>query len=241
MRRMLGPRWLGIGAQRSGTDWISRLLVQHPSVDFGTNGKKEQQMLQRVPDGRVTDEEYLELFPDDGILRGDWSPRYMPLMTVPHVAKRVIAEDAPLFVLLRDPVERLGSAMRFAKKKAKKNWTDFNDQSMSRAHQFGHYASALEGWATVFPKDRFVIMTYEEARDDVQAACGVFWKAMGLEPHRLKDPYGRVKPPTEGSIKWELPEGAQEALAAHYLPQVVWLRDRWGVDVQRWRSFASLV
>lgn len=237
---MPGPAWLGIGAQRSGTDWISRLLVQHPTVDFGTNGKKEQSLLQRVPGGRTTIEEYLELFPDDGILRGDWSPRYLPNAAVPHVAKQVMGADAPIFVLLRDPVDRFGSAMRYAKARGNIQ-NDFEERPIIRAHQFGQYGGALEAWASVFSRDRFVIQTYEEVRDDVQAACEVLWKALGVESHRLRHAYGRVKPATEGRIDWQWSEGMREVLVHHYLPQVVWLRDHWGVDVKRWRNFEGLV
>jgi Sulfotransferase domain len=234
-----GLAWLGIGAQRSGTDWISRLLVQHPRVDFGTNGKKEQAYLHLIHDGRGTEQQYLRLFPGDGILRGDWTPRYMPSMIVPAVAQRVVGEDAPIFVLLRDPVERFASAMRYAKR-AQRLKTDYQEPNLLRSHQLGQYASSLEGWATVFSKERFVIRTYEEAREDVEGVCRTFWGALGLEPHRLKDPYGRAKPTTEGT-RWKLPEGAHEALVAHYLPQVVWLRDHWGVDVRRWRNFEGRV
>ena len=46
-----GPAWLGIGAQRSGTTWLTDLLTQHPLVDLGTNGKKEQHLLHKVADG----------------------------------------------------------------------------------------------------------------------------------------------------------------------------------------------
>lgn len=238
--RMSGPSWVGIGAQRCGTDWVSRLLVQHPDVDFGTNGKKEQSALQRIPDGSVTDEEYLALFPDDGIRRGDWSPRYLPSMLVPHVAKRLIRDDAPLLVLLRDPVERFGSAMRHAKNLGKIR-SDYHERPIIRAHQFGQYGSSLEGWASVFGRDRIHVQTYEQAQEDVQRVCDVFWDAMGLKPHRLENAYGRVKAPTEGSVKWEWPEGARETLVQHFLPQVLWVRDHWGVDVKRWRSFEGLV
>ena len=215
------------------------MLVQHPLVDFGTNGKKEQSYLHRIPDGDATEREYLDLFPDDGILRGDWSPRYLPLMIVPAIARRVVKEGAPLFVLLRDPVERLQSAMRYGKRRGLKS--DFHEPPLSRAHQFGQYAGGLEGWATAFPRERFVVLTYEEMRDDVQAGCEILWRALGLDPHPLEDPYRMVKPPTEGAIEWRLPEGTREALVAHYLPQVLWLRDHWGVDVKRWRSFEGLV
>ena len=48
-----GPAWLGIGAQRSGTTWLTDLLVQHPQVALGSNGKKEQHLLHKVADGRL--------------------------------------------------------------------------------------------------------------------------------------------------------------------------------------------
>ena len=231
-----GPSWLGIGAQRSGTDWVSRLLIQHPQVDFGTNGKKEQAYLHIIPEGKLTEEGYLDLFPDDGLLRGEWSPYYMPSMIVPHIAARVTRDDTLIFALLRDPVERLASGMRLAKR-AKRIPTDFHEPWVVRAHQYGQYASSLEGWAVAFPRERFVILTFEEALEDVQKACELFWGAMGLDPHRLADPYRKVKRPTEGTVDWNWPEGTREALIAHYLPQVKWLRDNWGVDVYRWRNF----
>lgn len=237
---MPGPSWIGIGAQRSGTDWISRLLTQHPRVAFGTNGKKEQAILHRIPDGKFTEDEYRALFPDDGILRGDWSPHYMPSMIVPHIAARVVRENAPVLVLLRDPVERLASGMRLAKQ-FKRIPTDFHEPWVARHHQYGQYGSCLEGWATAFSREQFAILTYEEAREDVVAACAFFWEAMGLEPARLHDPYAPWKPSTEGRVEWTWPEGTREALIAHYLPQVEFVRDHWGVDVARWKNFAGLV
>lgn len=235
-----GPSWLGIGAQRSGTEWVSRLLVQHPEAGFGTNGKKEQAYLHKIPNGELTEKGYLDLFPDDGVLRGDWSPHYMPSMVVPHIARRVAQEEAMIFVLLRDPVERLASGMRLAKK-AGRIPTDFHEPWVVRAHQYGQYASCLEGWTAAFPRDRFVILTYEQVLEDVEAACEVFWSALGLERHRLKDPYRRVKPETEGKVDWHWPEGTREALIKHYLPQVRWLRDDWDVDVSRWANFRGLL
>ena len=236
----LGPSWLGIGAQRSGTDWISRLLTQHPMVDFGTNGKKEQAYLHLVPNGELTEQGYLDLFPDDGTLRGEWSPHYMPSMIVPHLAARLVKEDAPIFVLLRDPVERLASGMRLAKA-YKRIPTDFHEPWIARAHQYGQYASCLEGWTAAFSRDRLFIYVYEEAKEDVAKACTFFWGAMGLDPHPLADPYRVIKEITEGTVEWQWPEGTREALIKHYLPQVRWLRDEWGVDVSRWRNFAGLL
>lgn len=237
-----GPAWIGIGAQRSGTDWISRLLIQHPQVDFGTNEKKEQAYLHLIPNGEASHTEagYLELFPDDGTLRGEWSPHYMPSMIVPHLARRLAKDDALIFVLLRDPVERLASGMRLAKR-AKRIPKDFHEPWVARHHQYGQYASCLEGWTAAFPRERFFIYVYEEAKEDVEKACAFFWQAMGVEPHPLTDPYKLVKRPTEGTVDWNWPEGTREALVKHYLPQVRMLRDDWGVDVSRWKNFEGLL
>lgn len=235
-----GPAWLGIGAQRSGTDWISRLLTQHPQVDFGTNGKKEQAYLHLIPDGELTEQGYLELFPDDGILRGDWSPHYMPSMIVPPIAARLARDDAAIFVLLRDPVERLASGMRLAKR-YNRIPTDFHEPWVARAHQYGQYASCLEGWTSYFARERIYIYVYEEARDDVDKACAFFWAGLGLDPHPLTEPYKMIRKPTEGKVDWDWPEGTREALVKHYLPQVRMLRDDWGVDVSRWKNFEGLL
>jgi hypothetical protein len=236
---MPGPAWLGIGAQRSGTGWLSELVTQHPEVAFGTNDKKEQAYLHRIPDG-LPEDAYLDLFPDDGLRRGDWSPHYLPSMVVPHIARRLVRDGAPILVILRDPVERLASGMRRAKR-FNLIETDFDERWMARAHQYGQYASCLEGWSTAFPRDRFVVVTYEEAKEDVERVCRLFWSAIGVDPVPLTDPYRLVKKPTEGKVNWRWPDGTREALTRHYLPQVLWLRDHWDVDVTRWENFDGLL
>ena len=103
---MTTPAWLGIGAQRSGTTWFTDLLTQHPDVGLGTNGKKEQHLLHKVGDGLVPASDYLELFPADGVRRGEWTPQYLRHASAPATAARLLGPDVPVLVLLRDPVER---------------------------------------------------------------------------------------------------------------------------------------
>jgi hypothetical protein len=112
------PAWLGIGAQRSGTTWLTDLLTQHPQVGLGTNGKKEQHLLHKVADGNEPASAYLDLFPDDGVRRGDWTPQYLRHSSMPGTVARLDG-DAPIFVVLRDPVERFRSAMRLAATRGK--------------------------------------------------------------------------------------------------------------------------
>ena len=84
---MSAPAWLGIGAQRSGTTWFTDLLTQHPEVGLGTNGKKEQHLLHKVADGVIPPEDYLGLFPSDGVRRGEWTPQYLRHASAPAAAR----------------------------------------------------------------------------------------------------------------------------------------------------------
>lgn len=42
-----GPSWLGIGTQRSGTTWLTNLLLEHPKVELGLSGEKESHLFYR--------------------------------------------------------------------------------------------------------------------------------------------------------------------------------------------------
>jgi GGDEF domain-containing protein len=97
---MTTQAWLGIGAQRSGTTWFTDLVTQHPQVGLGLNGKKEQHLLHKVGDGVEPASAYLDLFPDDGIRRGDWTPQYLRHASAPATAARLLGPEVPVLVLL---------------------------------------------------------------------------------------------------------------------------------------------
>jgi hypothetical protein len=229
------PAWLGIGAQRSGTTWFTDLLTQHPQVGLGTNGKKEQHLLQKVADGVVEPREYLDLFPADGVRRGDWTPQYLRHASAPAAAARWVPEG-PVLVLLRDPVERFRSAMRLHATRlaatGKSAWpypVPITIQTFT-----GFYADQLAAWAGAVGRDRLRVLVYEEARLDAQAAVDAVWRELGLEPVPLTG----VDEASGSSSQadWEWPEGLREALQVMYRPQAERLRDEWGLDLSGWTS-----
>ena len=166
-----GPSWLGIGAQRSGTTWFTDLLTQHPQVGLGTNGKKEQHLLHKVADGVLPASEYLDLFPADDVRRGEWTPQYLRHASVPAAAARLVP-DAPVLVLLRDPVERFRSAMRLAATRAAAgNPSPWPYPVPITMQTFtGFYADQLAAWAAAVGRERMVVMVYEQVRRAPQAA-----------------------------------------------------------------------
>lgn len=227
---MTSPAWLGIGAQRSGTTWFTDLLCQHPSVGLGTNGKKEQHLLHKVGDGLEPAAAYAGLFPDDGMARGEWTPQYLRHSSAPFTAQRLLHPDAPVLVILRDPVERFLSAMRLAATRAKSPWpypVPITVQTFS-----GFYADQLAMWANAVGTERLVVMVYEQVRRDPQAAVDAVWRRLGREPVGLRD----VDRPSRSSsaASWEPPAGLVESLRVLYRPQVERLATQWGLDVGLW-------
>jgi hypothetical protein len=227
---MTTPAWLGIGAQRSGTTWFTELLTQHPEVGLGTNGKKEQHLLHKVGDGLVPASDYLDLFPAGGVRRGEWTPQYLRHASAPAIAARLLGPDAPVLVLLRDPVERFLSAMRLAATRATSPWpypVPITVQGFS-----GFYADQLAMWAHHVGRERLVVMVYESVRRAPQAAVDAVWTRLGLSPVGLTD----VDRPSRSSSHagWEPPEGLVESLEVLYRPQVGRLVDDWGLDLSAW-------
>ncbi len=229
---MTSPAWLGIGAQRSGTTWFTDLLCQHPQVGLGTNGKKEQHLLHKVGDGSRTADDYLELFPDDDVRRGEWTPQYLRHSSAPATAVRLLDPSTPILVLLRDPLERFLSAMRLNATRGTSPWpypVPITVQTWS-----GFYADQLAMWAHFVGRDRMVVMVYEQVRRDAQAAVDAVWARLGLGPVALQE----VSRPSRSSsqVEWEPPEGLEESLRVLYEPQLQRLRDDWGLDLSGWRS-----
>jgi hypothetical protein len=230
-----GPAWLGIGAQRSGTTWFTDLLTQHPQVGLGTNGKKEQHLLHKVADGVLPAPDYLDLFPGDGVRRGEWTPQYLRHASVPAAAARLVPE-APVLVLLRDPVERFRSAMRLAATRAAAgNPSPWPYPVPITMQTFtGFYADQLAAWAAAVGRERMVVMVYEQVRQDPSPYVTALWQQLDLDPV----PLAGVDEASGSSSRadWDWPDGLKESLQVMYRPQLARLRSDWGLDVSAWKA-----
>lgn len=236
-----GPAWVGIGAQRSGTTWFTDLLTQHPDVALGTNAKKEQQLLHKIADGRLDDQAYLDLFPADGVRRGEWSPQYLRHASTPHTAARLLP-DVPILVLLRDPVERYRSAMLLA---LTREWMQKRmTRKITQAWPYpvpitiqtwsGCYADQLDMWAAAVGRDRMRVMVFEEVRRDPQPIVDAVWRDLGLDPVALHDVASESGSSSTSEVTWEWTPGLKESLQVLYRPQAARLERDWGLDTSAW-------
>ena len=230
-----GPSWLGIGAQRSGTTWFTDLLTQHPDVGLGTNGKKEQHLLHKVADGVLPADEYLGLFPADGVRRGEWTPQYLRHASVPAAAARLVP-GVPVLVLLRDPVERFRSAMRLAATRAAAGKPSPWPYPVPITMQTftGFYADQLDTWAAAVGRERMVVMVFEQVRRSPRESVEDVWRLLGLDPVPLVG-VDEASGSTSRAA-WEWPEGLKESLQVMYRPQLARLESDWDLDVSDWTS-----
>ena len=150
-------------------------------------------------------------------------------------AARLVPE-APVLVLLRDPVERFRSAMRLAATRAAAgNPSPWPYPVPITMQTFtGFYADQLAAWAAAVGRDRMVVMVYEQVRRAPQAAVDQVWRRLGLDPV----PLARVDEASGSSSRagWEWPEGLEESLRVLYRPQLARLESEWGLDLSDWTA-----
>ena len=146
------PTFVGVGTQKSGTQWWSHHLFGHP--DAVRPVRKELHFFQHgweSPFGEQGITFYHRYFPQrPGIVTGEWTPRYvMDPWTPPRL--RAAAPDARLLVLLRDPMSRLRSSIQHNVVRFSPLHPRFLVESIERA--VTRHSSA--GSSNTFPANRF--------------------------------------------------------------------------------------
>lgn len=191
------PDFVGIGAPRSGTSRWFWLLQERPGVVASPAGKETHyfdRFWRREDDG-----DYGSLFPrPSGAVIGEWTPSYLDSFHTPRML-RESAPDARLLVILRDPLERLYSALATTGPP----W-DFSNVH----HQIwrGLYAQHLTRWLSEFDRDRILILQYECCVADPQEQFDRTCAFLGLEPfvpkalHAVRNPAAGPKPTVSDAL-----------------------------------------
>jgi hypothetical protein len=200
------PDFVGVGAQRSGTNWWWRLVCDHPGVH--ATGAKELHFFDAYFARDFSDadvREYHRLFRrPEGYLIGEWTPRYMHDFWTPPLLRRA-APSARILVLLRDPLERYRSgftyesdALKGAVRRRRREYVaamDAND-ALSRSL----YARPIRSLLEHFDRSRVLVLQYERCVQDPVAELRRTYEFLGLEsvghvPESLTDRRGRPSPP----------------------------------------------
>jgi hypothetical protein len=178
------PNFLGIGAQRSGTTWLYTQLRAHPQVYVPSQRKEIHFFDWNYGRGKQWYEHWFPFVPpSDCRAIGEITPEYL----FDEVAPARIAETLqdPLFVaLLRHPVDRAYSqyCLRSQRMGEARSFEQFY---LERPDVRGRslYAKCLQRFLEHFPKDRFLLLVYEDVMSCPAPAMRELARFLGIDEH----------------------------------------------------------
>lgn len=159
--------FIGIGAQKSGTTWIARMLSKHPNIQFPA-GKEVHFWDMYYHGGYAWYDKFFT--PQVGIKKGDITPAYaiLPLEKIAEVYHHY--PNVPLLYSVRNPIDRAWSSALMALKRAEMKADEASDQwfidhfhsegSMKR----GDYEQCLRNWLQVYPQRQLLLTRYDDIK-----------------------------------------------------------------------------
>jgi hypothetical protein len=177
------PTFVGIGTSKSGTTWWYELLAAHPRFERrpSTSHSKEllyfDQFLVNPFTPADADRYRAHFRRAPGQLLGEWTPVYIDQ---PWAAAQ-LAQSVPgarLLVMVRDPVERALSDLRF---QYPRYGHDFHTLDVLAAVDRSRYLRQLSPWLAAFPLEQIHVIQHEAARRDPQGELTGTWRHLGVE------------------------------------------------------------
>jgi len=206
---------LVIGAQRSGSTYLSAALDAHPEITMARPARPEPKVFcdaEQAARGRDWYDRTWFAHACDERLLGEKSTSYLEDPKAPARAADMLGE-AHVVAVLRDPVERAVSNWRFsthhgletrpledalrADLTGEQHW----DREATSVSPFaylrrGRYLDHLEPWFAVFP-DTTHVLFLEELLADPDVLSGLF-RDLGVDPARAPAPPGAPINDSEG-------------------------------------------
>lgn len=171
------PDFLILGAQKCGTSWLFKRLLQHPQVFMPAI--KELEFFSYLPH-LSQPEAYFEHFkPGSGaVARGEASASYFWTSTgsdwaqqpagfnpdIPGAVQTLLGQRLKLLLCLRDPVERAVSAYaHYVAHGELAPGTTFEEAlGYGGIVDMGFYGQHLQNWLTYYPLEQFMVLRMEE-------------------------------------------------------------------------------
>ena len=159
------PNFLGIGATRSGTTWLDRILRSHPDI-YLPERRKEINFFDWYYDRGVT--WYEKFFPSPSqafryTSIGEITPNYIHTPQVPVRIKQHLP-DCRFIVNLRNPVDRAYSNYCFLVRDCAEQRT-FQECLVDQRRGIvsrGLYSQQLKRYLQLFPRENFFFIIYED-------------------------------------------------------------------------------
>jgi len=195
--------------------------------------------------GSCDDRWYASLFEESANrTKGEITPAYSMLhpKDVEHV--RRLIPGARIIFLIRNPVERTWSAIRFREKLKRSNLTSLPLEKLVKAMDRpgialrSDYAGTIRTWRACFPEEQFFIGFYEDVARQPRELLIRLFEFLGVES-REAHVTDRAVQRVNVSPEKELPEGFRIHLAATYHAQLKELSDMLGGYATSWLEEAE--
>lgn len=228
------PRFLGIGAQKSGTTWLHAQLACHP--DLFLPAEKELHYFDwnfHRPLGW-----YANAFSEAGErLPGEITPGYAILdpERIEFVAS--VLPGLRVIYLMRDPIERAWSQVVMNSIELDgedpttidvDTWID--RLSEPRVIRRSDHLAVVDAWSRWIPSDRMLLGFFEEIANSPQDLLGRVHDFLGVASHPGTGVDGVVR----RGVGTPMPPEVKEVLVERYTPDLRRLAERFGGVCEGW-------
>ncbi|TFG03344.1 MAG: sulfotransferase [Promethearchaeota archaeon] len=158
------PNFLGIGVERGGTTWLWSILKEHPQIYLCSFLKEIKFFDKNFQKGLQW---YAKFFPSEAEAKnyqaiGEITPNYIFAEKVPERIQKYLS-NTHFIIILRNPVNRAFSSYKYSilNEGIKESFLEHlrkNENEIKR----GLYYQQIKNWFNFFPRDRFLILIFEE-------------------------------------------------------------------------------
>jgi len=194
--------FLVIGAQKAATSWLYRCLKEHPNIALPVQ-KYEVEYLGGNLSQIYGNDWYAGLIPSrQGAIRGDVSVEYLFDARSPKAVQEY-APEVKLIAVLREPIDRAISAYAWSRRSltastqfpatAEETFRIILDREYTGSPRIaaqlaelvtrGFYDTLLARWLDVFAANTFLILTYDEIRNDPMQVLEKLYNFIGAPPN----------------------------------------------------------
>jgi hypothetical protein len=236
------PDFVGVGAQRSGTTWWYRLLLDHPRIELPLNREQKEfhffdKYCTRPMEDREIERYHGWFARRRGVVTGEWTPRYMFDAWAPRLLHRA-APDARILVMLRDPIERYRSGA--AHQVTRVPWRGPAIMCHDAAAR-SCYATQLRRILALYPREQVLVLQYERCRAEPLEEYTRTLRFLGIDDDHAPAAVTELTGGTTEAAKEPLWPDLQAALLARLEPEVRALRSLVDdLDLSLWPNFAAV-
>lgn len=184
--------FVGVGASRSGSTWLSKCLSEHPEINFST--QKELHFFDKsenYSEGNSYLSKHFSDFNKEQRILGEFTPGYF---TNNLVAEKILKynRDMKIIAILRNPIERAYSeylynkAREYEKSKTFYEAITLGDLS-ERYLKRGKYAQNLSQFYKVFDRKNILILDYNRISNEPQKLLRDVFLFLDVNPSFLPD------------------------------------------------------